>query len=358
VTGSFLDPRRPLDARRQAITNLFDFVVRGGVADTTRMPSEVIDEGPTRMLHRFEPAEGVEPAGPPVLLVPPLGAPATCMDLRRGCSVAEHFVAQGRPTYLVDYGPISRSQNKLGLDHWVRDVVPPAVQKVSEDRGGEQTQLVGWCMGGLFSLVSVAAFPEMPVNAVAMVASPFDFTKLPLVGPLRPLGKLTGGGILGGAVRAVGAPAVLVGAGFKATALTTYLKKPLTLFRHRDDREFLAHIEAVDGLMNGMHAYPAEAMAQAYQRLFHGNELATGRLQGPTRVVELADVEVPVLNVAGSTDVLAPVDCARHVTELLPNAKEVRFEVAPGGHLGVLTGRAAAATTWAFIDDFFATHAA
>jgi poly[(R)-3-hydroxyalkanoate] polymerase subunit PhaC len=358
MAGSFLDPRRPLDARKQAITNLFDFLVRGGVADTSRLPSEVIDEGHTRILHRYEPAEGVEQAGPPILLVPPLGAPATCMDLRRGCSVAEHFVEQGRPTYLVDYGPISRSHNKLGLEHWVRDVVPPAVEKVSEDRGGEDTQLVGWCMGGLFSLVSVAAFPEMPVNAVAMVASPFDFTKLPLMNPLRPLGKLTGGGVIGSAVRVVGAPAALVSAGFKATALGTYIKKPLTLFRHRDDREFLAHIEAVDGLMNGMHAYPAEAMAQAYMRLFFSNELATGRLQGPTRVVELADVTVPVLNVAGSTDVLAPVECARHVTELLPNAKEVRFEVAPGGHLGVLTGRSAAATTWPFIDDFLATHAA
>jgi polyhydroxyalkanoate synthase subunit PhaC len=358
MAGSFLDPRRPLEARRQAVTNLFDFVVRGGIADTSRTPSEVIDEGPKRILHRYEPVDGLEPSGPPVLLVPPLGAPATCMDLRRGCSVAEHFVMQGRPTYLVDYGPITRADNTLGLEHWVRDVVPPTVEKVSADRGGELAQLVGWCMGGLFSLVSVAAFPEMPVSAVTMVASPFDMSKLPLLNPLRPLGKLTGGGLLGSAVRVVGAPAALVGAGFKATAFGTYLKKPLTLFRHRDDREFLAHIEAVDQLMNGMHAYPAEAMAQAYIRLFHGNELATGRLQGPTRVVDLADVQLPVMNVAGSTDVLAPVECARHVTELLPNAKDVRFEVAPGGHLGVLTGRSAEATTWAFIDDFFAAHAA
>jgi polyhydroxyalkanoate synthase len=155
----------------------------------------------------------------------------------------------------------------------------------------------------------------------------------------------------------LGAPAAIVGAGFKATALSTYLKKPVTLFRHRDDREFLAHIEAVDGMMNSMEAYPAAAMAQAYQRLFARNELATGRLKGPTRMVELADVRVPVMNVAGKTDVLAPVECAHHVGELLPNAKEVRLEIAPGGHLGVLTGRSAATTTWALLDDFLGVHA-
>jgi polyhydroxyalkanoate synthase len=36
----------------------------------------------------------------------------------------------------------------------------------------------------------------------------------------------------------------------------------------------------------------------------------------------------------------------------MPNAPEVRLEIAPGGHLGVLTGRSTAATTWAMIDDF------
>ena len=41
-----------------------------------------------------------------------------------------------------------------------------------------------------------------------------------------------------------------------------------------------------------------------------------------------------------------------HIAELLPNAPEVRLETAPGGHLGVLTGRSAKQTTWKHLDDF------
>ncbi|HVS28156.1 MAG TPA: alpha/beta hydrolase, partial [Solirubrobacteraceae bacterium] len=321
MAGSIFDPKRTLEERRQAAVNLFDFLVRGGMADTRRMPSEVIDDGPQCTLHRYEPANGGEPSGLPVLLVPPLGAPATCMDLRRGCSLAEHLITQGRPTYLVDYGAIGFSDKRLGLEHWIRDVVPTAIRKVSDDRAGEQVQLVGWCMGGIFSLISVAAFPGLPVNAVAMVASPFDFTSVSLGDPLRQIYRLTGGNVVGTAIRALGgAPARIVGAGFKATALTTYLKKPITLMRHRDDREFLAHIEAVDGLMDNMYAYPGRAMGQAYHRLFHKNELATGTIAGPTRMVELADVRVPVMNVAGCNDVLAPLSAVHHVGDLLPNA--------------------------------------
>ena len=153
-----------------------------------------------------------------------------------------------------------------------------------------------------------------------------------------------------------GIPPQIVGPAFKATSLPTYLKKPVKLFQHRDDREFLAQVEAVDGLMNSMLAYPGRATQQVYQRLFHRNELASGKIQTKTRVIDLADVRVPVMNVAGRTDVLVPVAVAHRVGELLPNAPEVRLETAPGGHLGVLTGAKAAETTWAYIDDFLDAH--
>jgi polyhydroxyalkanoate synthase len=42
----------------------------------------------------------------------------------------------------------------------------------------------------------------------------------------------------------------------------------------------------------------------------------------------------------------------RAVVDLLPNAASVRYETAPGGHLGVLTGRAARRTTWVYVDEF------
>jgi polyhydroxyalkanoate synthase len=56
--------------------------------------------------------------------------------------------------------------------------------------------------------------------------------------------------------------------------------------------------------------------------------------------------------VAGETDVLAPRAAVHHLGELLPNAPAVRLETAPGGHLGVLTGRGARHSTWRHLDEF------
>lgn len=359
MSSSLFDPKRTLEERRAAVANLFDFLVKGGVADTTRTASEVIDAGPQRTLHRYVPVGGTATHGPPVLMVPPLGAPATCFDLRRGCSLAEHLVQEDRPAYLVDYGAISFSDKKLGMEYWINDVLPPAIEKVSADAGGKPVALVGWCMGGLFSLVTAAAHQELPIASVAMVASPFDFSKNSLLAPWRLIESVTGGRVGDGLFRVLGGvPSALVGPAFKLTSLPTYVKKPLTLFRHRDDREFLAQIEAVDGLMNSMLAYPGRATLQAYQRLLRENDLADGKIQGPNKLVDLADVTLPVMNVAGNSDVLVPVAAAHHVGDLLPNSSDVRLETAPGGHLGVLTGRSAAGTTWPMIDGFIDAHAA
>src|SRR3954447_11353520 len=154
-----------------------------GLADLRRMPSTVIDEGPQRTMRRFHPVEAGSPRrgrGAPVLLVPPLAAPPPWFPPPRGCSVAEHLVLGGRPTYLVDYGEIEFADRGLGLEHWIEEVVPLAIRAVAEDAGGGPLQVVGWCLGGILSVLALAAERELPVASVALVASPFDFSKVPL----------------------------------------------------------------------------------------------------------------------------------------------------------------------------------
>ena len=154
-----------------AAANLYGATVRGGLADLRRMPAEVIDRGAQRTVSRYDRADGApRRRGAPVLLVPPLAAPAICFDMRRGCSLAEHLVLSGRRTYLLEYGDIEFADRELGLEHWVEDVIPTAVRQVSEDAGGAPVQVVGWCLGGIMSLLSVAGDPALPVNSVAYIS--------------------------------------------------------------------------------------------------------------------------------------------------------------------------------------------
>ncbi|HEX8647990.1 MAG TPA: alpha/beta fold hydrolase [Thermoleophilaceae bacterium] len=345
-----------VDAVVNAAANVWDMSPLGsGLADRSPTPTQVIDEGPQRKVHRYRPTRRRRWHAP-VLLVPPLAAPASCFDLWRGASLAGHLVALGYPTYLVDYGPISFSDRQLGLEHWVDDVIPNAVRAVSEDSDGLPVQVVGWCLGGIMSSLAVAGH-DLPVRSVSMVASPFDFEKVRTMAPIRRLAELTGGRLVTSLYSALGgAPAPLVSLGFQVTALDKRLTKPLFTLTHLGNRDLLAHVEAVDDYMAHMLAYPGRTFAQLYHRFFRINDLADGRVDLSERCIDLADVRVPVLVVAGENDVLAPPEAVVAVEPLLSGAPSLRVETSPGGHLGVLTGRGARDTTWRVLDEFLAAN--
>jgi polyhydroxyalkanoate synthase subunit PhaC len=341
----------PIDAA----ANAWDMSPLGpGLADRTPTPSSIIDVGPQRTVHRYRLPRRPS-AHSPVLLVPPLAAPARCFDLRRGCSVAEHLISLGYPTYLVDYGPIGFADRQLGLEHWVEDVIPNAIDAAARDAGSDcEVQVVGWCLGGIMSLLAVAGDQSLPVSSIALIASPFDFAKVRGAAPIRQLAELTGGRVVTALYQALGgAPAPLVSLGFQLTALDKRITKPLTVLRNLHDREMLAHIEAVDDYMAHMLAYPGRTFGQLYHRFFRVNDLADGRIEfEDSEVIDVANAKVPVLVVAGATDILAPREAVQHVLDLVTGSPDVRFFTAKGGHLGVLTGRGARDSTWRYLDAF------
>lgn len=178
---------------------------------------------------------------------------------------------------------------------------------------------------------------------------------MPLVAPLRPFAAVAGGSAIAAVYRLAGSfPAPLVSWVFHLTAIDRLVTRPLTLATRLDDRDFLAQIEAVDHLMNNMNGYPGRVFGQIYHLMLRNNDLDDGALALAGRTIRLSAVDVPVLVVAGRRDVIAPLRAVHRVTELLTGSPLVRFATAPGGHLGVLTGRDARTSTWVALDGFLA----
>ena len=341
------------DQVASAASNLAHMVFYGGLADLRPMPRTLIDDGPLREVYHYRPQKKTRETGDPVLLVTPLAAPAICYDLRRGCSLVEHFVQKGRPTYVVEYGEISFKNRNLGLEHWVDGVVPDAIKAVSEHAGGRPVHVIGWSLGGIFAALVAADDPKLPIASLTVVGSPFDVSKVPMMAPLRPILQLTDGGLVTQLYRALGgAPKPLVRQAFKLSSGIKMFTKPLAILQHLDDSEWLAQIEAVDRFTANMHAYPGRSFGQLYHRMLKANQLLTGKVNLSGHEIDVANVKVPVLIFGGNTDGIAPINAVKALIPLLKGAHEVRFEIVPGGHLGMLTGRGARATTWLTMDEW------
>ncbi len=337
-----------------AASNVAQSVFYGGVADLRPMPRTLIDDGELREVYHYRPEEKVAESGDPVLLVTPLAAPSLAFDLRRGCSLVEHLVGLGRRTYLVEYGQVSFRNRSLGMEHWIDEVLPAAIRAVSEHAGGRPVHVIGWSLGGIFAMLTAADQPDLPIASLTVLGSPVDVKKVPLVAPMRPLLNYTQGrGIVTRAYRALGGiPQPLVSWVFSAVSVQKIITKPLAVATHLDDTEFLAQLEAVDRFTSNMSAYPGRAFGQLYHRMLKDNALATGSMTFGDRIITLASITAPVLIFAGASDGIAPIGAVRPAVALLTGAEEVQFEIVPGGHLGMLTGRAARGSTWTVIEDW------
>ncbi len=360
MISSSLIPRPDVDPLIRETRSIYRSLLGGGFADLRRMPSEVIFDADKCTVHRYEPTTEQSGSALPVLLIPPMAATPVCFDLRRGCSLVEYLLDEGRPTYLVDYGDISSLRDQdLGLEHWIDEVLPTAIERVLADSGAPGVHLVGWCLGGILEMFTAAAHPGLPIVTVTTVASPFDFSTVRVLGPVRLLEDITGGLLTTGLVRTLGGiPGRLNGLIYRWLDPVKQIKKPLIQLQSRDDPDTLAQIEAVDVLMDTMEAYPGRSISQIYHSLIRTNRMSEGQLHlRHGRVIELDAVEVPVMAIAGTGDLFfAPPASAHHVATLLTNSPQVRLETAPGGHLGVLTGRTARDTTWTYIREFLEEH--
>jgi polyhydroxyalkanoate synthase subunit PhaC len=338
--------------------NLRDRVSHGHLADTRRMLRLPVLLADGYTVHRYEPTVTPDPALAPLLLVPPLGAPDFAFDLRRGASLVEDLLATGREIYIVTYDATGPTAGRRGLELWVDEIVPAALYAVAERHDDTAVHLVGWSLGGLFTLLAAASHVSgAPIRSVTAFASPVDVAAVPLVAPFRSVAEYTGGRIFSAAYHTLGSfPATAVKWAFQLTSVERYLTKPFTLLTHLDDRQLLEQIEAVDLLMANMTAYPGRAFGQIYHHVIRSNDLAQDDLRLAGRRVRLADVRVPVLLVAGADDVIAPVAAVERATDLLTGSPDLRFVVRPGGHLGVLAGRRARGNSWHDLELFLAAH--
>jgi polyhydroxyalkanoate synthase len=341
---------------QSAVGNIAHRAMGGRFADFRPLPRTLIDSGRARSVYEYHLPDGVDASGDPVLLVPPLGAPASCFDLRRGCSLVEHMITGGRPTYLLDYGDIGFGERTLGLEHWVDNVLPHAIRAVHK-RTGKNVHVVGWCLGGIMSIMAAARMGTWPIASLTAVASPFDYTAMPLISPLRPLFAATSGHPITPLYRAMGSiPSPLVRRAFQLSTLDKQVTKPFVMALNLGDRDYLAQIEAVDRFTSNMAGYPGRTFGQLYHQFIRANEPASGEIMLGGTAVRTDSIKQPTLIIAGQADTLAPAKSVRKLTELLPEAAEVRFETAPGGHLGVIAGRGARTGTWPMIDKFLARH--
>jgi poly(3-hydroxyalkanoate) synthetase len=118
-----------------------------------------------------------------------------------------------------------------------------------------------------------------------------------------------------------------------------------------DPPERLRDVRTMASWVDDVVPAPGRLLAEMYQKFGPGrNRLMAGTATVGDRVVDFAAVTMPVLSVSAEKDLIAPPEGVDAIRKIVPHAQVVRL---PGGHVGIVAGRSAAAL-WQRTVDFLA----
>lgn len=290
----------------------------------------------------------------PLILVPPLGVTTETFDLMPQRSLVRYMAACGFKTYLIDWGVPKKQHAHLGLVDYGDTLFATALSQIREHSGSQQVSLMGWCMGGLLCLIHQGLNQDPDIRNIVAVASPIN---------------LRGGGIVAGAAQALNRPAQMIRKytdfrldklnparmhtpgwlttlAFKMTdpigSVTTYWDLVTRLW----DREFVVKHSTTANYLNNMLMYPGGVVRDLTVRVAVDNDLASGKIVIGERVAELNKIDSALLVFAGETDILVKSPIAEKIMDVVASTDKT-FQVAPGGHMGVILGSKAPNAVWA-----------
>lgn len=302
----------------------------------------------------------------PVVLIPPLAADPLNFDLMPHRSLVRFLLAQGYKVYLVDFGSPDADHSHLGLVDYTTIMIPEALKKIRADSRQKELTLLGYCMGGLFSLIYAGWSHDRNIRNIVTIASPIDAHQAGAAGklwevtrtPVRLVRRFTGFRIHNIDPGKLSVPGWVSSLIFKATnpmgTVTGYIDLLMNLW----DRDYVTEYQTMSTWFNKMHTYPGGIVQDFIVRVGMDNALSTGKIQlghGRNKHAALDKIESSLLAIAGKTDKIVTVDAAKKVMDIVGSADK-EFKLAPGGHAGVFAGSKAPQTTWVFANEWLATR--
>jgi polyhydroxyalkanoate synthase subunit PhaC len=351
-----LDPQELTGrVRRDVERNLLR--ARNGVKYVTGIDRPKVGQTPKDVVWRRDKAElwryrGDDVAsGPPVLLVMSLISRSYILDLYPGASFVAALRDAGFDVYLLDWGVPDERDAGLGLADYVDDLLPAAVDAVLAESGQEGLHVIGYCYGGILSLLLGAAHPSLPVRSLVTMATPVDFDGMGLLGRMFREGRLDPDDVVDDTGNV---PPEVIRNAFRVLKPTADVTQYAVLWEKLwDDRQMQAY--QVMGQWTRDHIpFPGRAFRETVE-LMRDQALVRDRVRLAGQPLSLRDVRWPLLNVVAAKDHIVPCDAATPVVDLVGSAEAETLELS-AGHVALVMGRAAATTTMPAITGWLRDH--
>jgi polyhydroxyalkanoate synthase subunit PhaC len=100
----------------------------------------------------------------PILIVMATTNRGYILELVPGQSFIEFLLKRGYDVYMLDWSAPKPEEKGLRMEDYVLDFIPDCIRRVQQDSGEQDISVIGYCFGGVLSLLYGSIFHDGPMK--------------------------------------------------------------------------------------------------------------------------------------------------------------------------------------------------
>jgi len=304
-------------------------------------PKDVIYERGTLRLYHYHPLAD-EIYRVPVLLVMATTNKAYIFDLAPGQSMVEFLLKEGFDVYVIDWEPPTPEERSLTLEDYTQDFLPACVDEVLEHSGQPDLSIVGYCMGGVLSLIYAASHLDGPLKNLACLTTPVDWSEMGLTRIWSDEKHFD----VDRLVDTLGViPKDFIAASFEMLRPAQKTAGQIRVWEQMWNDDFVASYRAFERWGNETLPLAGEYFRDTTKELMWANKLYKGTLKVGGKTAKLSDITVPVFAALAEHDHIVSYKASKPLMELVGSTDKEEV-ILKGGHVSLIAGPNAARRMW------------
>jgi polyhydroxyalkanoate synthase subunit PhaC len=304
----------------------------------------LIARGPLRFYHYRARTEEVYRV--PVMLVMATTNRGYIFDMVPGQSFVEFLLERGFDVFMVDWEAPRADEKHLAMEDYVLDFLPACVAKVADVTGEADLTVIGYCFGGVLSLLWASLHPGSGLKNLITFTTPVDFkamTQFQAWSDKRffDVDRLVD--TLGNC------PTEMLYSAFSMLRPGAQVAGTLRLMDNLWNDEFVKSYRMFDRWAVDMLPLAGEYFRQTTKQLMWDNALMSGTMAVGGRTVDLSSITVPFLHVTAEHDHIVPAAASAPLIDMI-GSTDKQQTVLKGGHVSLVAGGNAIKRLWPQID--------
>jgi polyhydroxyalkanoate synthase len=289
-------------------------------------PKDILAVRGTMNLYHYRPIAD-EIYRVPILIVMATTNRGYILDMVPGQSFIEFLLKRGYDVYMLDWTAPKPEEKSLAMEDYVLDFIPDCIARVQQDSGETDVSVIGYCFGGVLSLLYGSIFPDGPMKNLIC----FDVDRL-----IDSVGNV---------------PPEMILSSFEMLRPGSRVASQVQLWENIWNDEFVKSYRMFDRWATDTLPLAGEYFRSITKDLMWDNKLLNDTMSVGGHPANIGNIKVPILHAVAEHDHIVPYDAAKPLIQKIGSVdkEEVMLK---GGHVSLVAGANAIKRLWPKLDSW------